>query len=202
MRFLIRARAREAGNKMVQDPDFMNLEDYMNKFKPEAAYFLPIDGHRTAAFIVNIENSSQVPATSGSFDNLRFKVVNPQAYPIKEALEMQIMKALKHSSGHPVSVQENNSLPKIFDETCKIQKNARMLVKEVFIFSDRYFAKGWLDDSRLEDGGERGNKDETSTSEDNMSVAVTKSVKPTMTAKNKNEIDPIKLNEFLLSLAE
>ncbi|HJT47686.1 MAG TPA: hypothetical protein VJ729_05845 [Nitrososphaeraceae archaeon] len=64
MRFLIRARVpTEAGNKMVQDPEFMKkLEDYMNKVKPEAAYFLPIDGHRAAAFIVNIENNSQVPA--------------------------------------------------------------------------------------------------------------------------------------------
>jgi hypothetical protein len=64
MRFLIRTRiSTEAGNKMVQDPDFMKkLEDYMNKVKPEAAYFLPIDGHRSAAFIVNMENNSQVPA--------------------------------------------------------------------------------------------------------------------------------------------
>jgi hypothetical protein len=28
----------------------------MNKVKPEAAYFMPIDGHRSAAFIVNIES--------------------------------------------------------------------------------------------------------------------------------------------------
>ena len=64
MRFLIRARVpTEAGNKMVQDPDFMKkLEDYMDKFKPETAYFLPIDGYRTVAFIVDIENNSQVPA--------------------------------------------------------------------------------------------------------------------------------------------
>jgi hypothetical protein len=38
-----------------------NLEDYMNKVKPEAAYFMPNDGHRTMAFIANIENNSQVP---------------------------------------------------------------------------------------------------------------------------------------------
>ena len=63
MRFLIRAKIpTDAGNKMVQDPKFMkNLEDYMNKVKPEAAYFMPSDGHRTMAFIVNIENNSQVP---------------------------------------------------------------------------------------------------------------------------------------------
>ena len=41
MRVLIKAKIpTEAGNKMVQDPDFMNkLENYMNKVKPEAAYF-------------------------------------------------------------------------------------------------------------------------------------------------------------------
>ena len=64
MRFLIRTRIpTEAGNKMLQDPNFMkNLEEYMNKVKPEAAYFMPIDGHRSAAFIVNMESNDEVPA--------------------------------------------------------------------------------------------------------------------------------------------
>jgi hypothetical protein len=64
MRFLIRTRIpTEAGNKMVQDPNFMkNLEEYMNKVKPEAAYFMPIEGHRSAAFIVNMESNDEVPA--------------------------------------------------------------------------------------------------------------------------------------------
>ena len=63
MRFLIRTRIpTEAGNKMVQDPNFLkNLEEYMNKVKPEAAYFMPIDGHRSAAFIVNMESNDKVP---------------------------------------------------------------------------------------------------------------------------------------------
>ena len=64
MRFLIRARTpTEAGNKVVQDPNFLtNLEEYMNKVKPEAAYFMPIEGHRSGAFIVNIERNEQLPA--------------------------------------------------------------------------------------------------------------------------------------------
>jgi len=63
MRFLIRAKIpTDVGNKLIQDPNFMkNLEYYMNKVKPEAAYFMPNDGHRTMAFIANIENNSQVP---------------------------------------------------------------------------------------------------------------------------------------------
>jgi hypothetical protein len=123
-------------------------------------------------------------------------------YPSKDVLEMQIMGAIKHSSEGANSVQQNSSLPKIFDETCKIQKNVRMLVEEAFSFPDRYFAKGWLDEDRSEDGGERGSKYETPTSGDNSSIAVAKSVIPTVTAKNKNEIDPIQLNELLLYLVE
>jgi hypothetical protein len=64
VRFLIRTRIpTEVGNKVVQDPNFLKkLEDYMNKVKPEAAYFMPIDGHRSIAFIVNIGSNEQVPA--------------------------------------------------------------------------------------------------------------------------------------------
>jgi hypothetical protein len=64
MRFLIRAKIpTEAGNKTVQDPNFLKkLEEYMDKVKPEAAYFLPTDGHRAAAFIVNMQSNDQVPA--------------------------------------------------------------------------------------------------------------------------------------------
>jgi hypothetical protein len=38
MRFITRAKIpTEAGNKAVQDPNFLkNIEDYMNKAKPEA----------------------------------------------------------------------------------------------------------------------------------------------------------------------
>ena len=64
MRFLIRTRIpTEPGTKMVQDPNFLKkLEEYINKVKPEASYFMPIDGQRSAAFIVNIESNDQVPA--------------------------------------------------------------------------------------------------------------------------------------------
>ncbi|HZA06430.1 MAG TPA: hypothetical protein VE619_01895 [Nitrososphaeraceae archaeon] len=64
VRFLIRARIpTEAGNKTVQDPNFLKkLEEYMDKVKPEAAYFLPMEGNRAMAFIVNMQSNDQVPA--------------------------------------------------------------------------------------------------------------------------------------------
>ena len=63
MRFLIRARTpTEAGNKVVQDPNFLTKLEYMNKVKPEAAYFMPIEGQRAGAFIVNVESNEQLPA--------------------------------------------------------------------------------------------------------------------------------------------
>jgi hypothetical protein len=63
MRFIIRAKIpTEAGNKIVQDPNFLrNLEDYMSKAKPEAAYFFEADGQRVAAFVVDMESTDQIP---------------------------------------------------------------------------------------------------------------------------------------------
>ena len=64
MRFIIRAKIpTEAGNRMVKDPNFLkNLEDYMNKAKPEAAYFFEADGNRVMAFIVDMQSVDQIPA--------------------------------------------------------------------------------------------------------------------------------------------
>ena len=64
MRFLVRARIpTEVGNKVVQDPNFLKkLEEYMNKVKPEAVYFLPQGGERSCAFIVNVESNDQIPS--------------------------------------------------------------------------------------------------------------------------------------------
>ena len=65
MRFLVRARfPAESGNKMLQDPNFMTkLEEYINKLKPEASYFMPSEGQRTMAYIVNVERNDQLPST-------------------------------------------------------------------------------------------------------------------------------------------
>jgi hypothetical protein len=64
MRFVIRARIpTEAGNKMVKDPNFLkNLEEYMNKAKPEASYFFEANGERVMVFITEIQTNDQIPA--------------------------------------------------------------------------------------------------------------------------------------------
>ena len=66
MRFLILAKIpTEDGNKMVQDPKFLEkIEKYINKVKAEATYFFEANGNRVASFIVDIESADQIPVLS------------------------------------------------------------------------------------------------------------------------------------------
>lgn len=66
MRFLRRARnPTDAGNKPVKDPECLTkLEEYVNKVRPEAAYFMPIECQRAGAFVVDIESNDELPAIS------------------------------------------------------------------------------------------------------------------------------------------
>jgi hypothetical protein len=82
MRFLIHAEIpTEAGNKMVQDPNFlMKLEKYINKVKAEATYFFEMNGTRVAAFIVDIQSADQIPSLteplfSGMDAHVKFRPV-------------------------------------------------------------------------------------------------------------------------------
>jgi hypothetical protein len=82
MRFIIRAKIpTEAGNKMVQDPNFLEkLEKYINKVKAEGTYFFEADGDRVAAFIVDIQSADQIPVLteplfSGMGANVEFHPV-------------------------------------------------------------------------------------------------------------------------------
>lgn len=63
MRFLIHAKIpTEAGNLMLQDPNFLNkLQTYISKVKAEATYFFEEEGDRVAAFIVDIPRASEIP---------------------------------------------------------------------------------------------------------------------------------------------
>ena len=61
----------------------------MNKVKPEAAYFMPIDGHRSAAFIVNMESNDQVPATVEplfQWMGVNVEVIPVELYDLKKGI--------------------------------------------------------------------------------------------------------------------
>ena len=64
MRIIIHAKIpTEAGNKMIQDPNFLkNLEEYMNRVKPESAYFFDSDGDRTMGFVIDMQSTDQIPS--------------------------------------------------------------------------------------------------------------------------------------------
>lgn len=66
MRVLVRAMIpTTAGNKVLKDPNFMkNLEDYIHKFNCEAAYFFPLNGNRTMAFVLDLASQDMLPAVA------------------------------------------------------------------------------------------------------------------------------------------
>ena len=64
MRVLVRAMIPTvAGNKMVKDPNFLkNLEEYIQKFNCEAAYFTEVNGSRTMVLILDLPSTEMIPA--------------------------------------------------------------------------------------------------------------------------------------------
>jgi hypothetical protein len=66
MKFLLRLHfPAEHGNKMLQDPNFLQkLEGILNQIKPEAAYFAPVEGERGIYMIVNLSSADMI-ATIG-----------------------------------------------------------------------------------------------------------------------------------------
>jgi hypothetical protein len=66
MRVIVRAMLpTTAGNKALKDPNFMkNLEDYIHKFNCEAAYFFPMNGNRTMAFVLDLPSQDMLPAVA------------------------------------------------------------------------------------------------------------------------------------------
>lgn len=101
MRFLIRAKIpTEAGNKVVQDPNFLRkLEEYINKVKAEATYFFEADGIRVAAFIVDIQSADQIPVLAEPlFSGMDAKV---ELHPVMSLDDLK--------KGIPQAVVEANS---------------------------------------------------------------------------------------------
>jgi hypothetical protein len=62
MRFLLRVSFPvEAGNAVARKDGFKLVQEILEKQKPEAAYFLALDGMRTGLLIVNLDDLSQIP---------------------------------------------------------------------------------------------------------------------------------------------
>jgi hypothetical protein len=58
----------EKGNQAVKDGTLpRTMEKFMNDFKPEAAYFLPVDGKRTAIMVFDLKDPSHIPAVAEMF---------------------------------------------------------------------------------------------------------------------------------------
>jgi hypothetical protein len=64
MRVLVRAMIPTvAGNRMVKDLNFLkNLEEYLQKFNCEAAYFTEVNGSRTMVLILDLPSTEMIPA--------------------------------------------------------------------------------------------------------------------------------------------
>ncbi len=76
MRFVVRAIIpTEAGNKMVKDPNFLaNMENYVKANKVEQAYFLELNGDRTAVFVMDMPSVDRIPAIAEPLFMLGAKV--------------------------------------------------------------------------------------------------------------------------------
>ena len=64
MRTMLRIRMGvEAGNRAFADGSLQrNIQSLMERLKPEAAYFFPDDGRRSALFVFDMQDASQIPA--------------------------------------------------------------------------------------------------------------------------------------------
>ena len=73
MRTMIRVTVPvEAGNKAFQDGTLQKtIMGMIDQFKPEAAYFFPDRGIRTAMFVIDLKDSSDIPVIAEPlFENL------------------------------------------------------------------------------------------------------------------------------------
>ena len=69
MRFMMRiTMPHEQGNEAIRGGKMgETLGAFMQKWRPEAAYFYPANGKRGATFFVNVDDASQLPVLSEPF---------------------------------------------------------------------------------------------------------------------------------------
>jgi hypothetical protein len=58
----------ETGNRAIKDGSLQkSVMDFMDRTKPEAAYFLPMGGSRGAIFFFDMKENSSMPAVAEPF---------------------------------------------------------------------------------------------------------------------------------------
>jgi hypothetical protein len=69
MRMLLRVRMDTAkGNKAIEDRNIAGaIKDFVDKYHPEAAYFFADRGKRAASFVIDMQDSSQIPVLAEPF---------------------------------------------------------------------------------------------------------------------------------------
>jgi hypothetical protein len=88
MRFIVRTIfTTEAGNKAVSDPDFLKkIQGFIENNKAEAAYFSPLNGERSATFIIDVPSVDRVPAIAEPFFRMGARV---EFYPAMNFEELK-----------------------------------------------------------------------------------------------------------------
>jgi hypothetical protein len=65
----------EAGNRAVNDPNFVkNIQAFIENNKAEAAYFAPLNGERSATFIIDMPSSDMLPTIAEPFFEMGARV--------------------------------------------------------------------------------------------------------------------------------
>ncbi|HVI46192.1 MAG TPA: hypothetical protein VM802_15055 [Chitinophaga sp.] len=89
MRTLLKVTCEvEASNKAILDGTLPKLiQSTMEKIKPEASYFLPENGCRTAMFVFDLKDSSDIPVIGEPF----FMLLNARIEftPVMNAEDLQ-----------------------------------------------------------------------------------------------------------------
>jgi len=100
MRTLVKASIPvEAGNKAIENGTLPKvMEAFMQRFKPEAAYFYAEAGKRTAMFVIDMPDPTHIPSIAESF----FFGLNAEVYmtPVMNAADLKagIEKAMQSRS--------------------------------------------------------------------------------------------------------
>ncbi len=89
MRMMMKVKIdTEAGSRGIQDGSIPQLmQQTLGRLQPEAAYFGPEDGVRTAFIVFDLKDPSQLPSiTEPLFSNLK---ANIQMFPVMDQGDLQ-----------------------------------------------------------------------------------------------------------------